>query len=199
MKENTLFGTLPQTHHPLSLRMFPVTLVAFTLAMGFTILILCARSLGQYSLPPPSPFDSFADIFPGQPDDSIKARGFYCIMTPSYSVLADNSNEHCTLKLERGSISEIRILISQHLIRQIQFMLREDLLKLGDLMLFLGVPDNHQNAHSIGFVWPGSGIYASADSDTRLFSPLIRLSMVSFTDVCLPDLNSLQTCRGSHM
>ena len=179
----------PQTErYPLSVRVFPVRYIAFGLVMGFTILILCTRGLARNTLPPSSPFASFADIFPGQPDDSIKARGFFCIMSP------DRSDEHCVLKLETGSISEVRVLIAQHLIRQIQFTLREDLFKLGDLMLFLGTPNGRQNGHTINFVWPGSGIYATADSATRLFSPLIPLSMVSFTNRCLPDFESLQTC-----
>jgi len=179
------------------LDLLPVVFIAVTLVLSFTILVLCAIGLGQSTLPPSSPFASFADIFPGQPDDSIKARGFFCIMTP-YNAQAESSDEHCNLKLEVGSISEIRVLVSQHLIRQIQFTLREDLLKIGDLMLFLGAPDNYQNAHSIGFVWPGSGIYASADSETRLFSPLSPLRMVSFTDICLPDIESLRTCLETH-
>ncbi len=196
MEKITLYQTLPQIYRQgSSLRLFPVNFIAFSLVIGFTILNLCTRGLGRSTTPPSSPFASFADIFPGQPDDSIKTRGFYCIMTPSD---AHSSDEHCIVKLETGSISEIRILISQHLIRQIQFTLREDLLRLGDLMLLLGTPNNHQNAHTIGFVWPGSGIYASADSETRVFSPLIHLRMVSFTDICLPDIESLRTCLETH-
>ena len=199
MEEITHFRRLPQIgYHTPSLRLLPVRLIAFSLLISLTILILCTRVLARNTLPPSSPFASFTDIFPGQPDDSIKARGFFCVMTPTYNSLADSSNEHCILKLETGSISEIRVLISQHLIRQIQFTLRENLLKLGDFMLFLGAPDNRQNGHSINFVWRGSGIYATANSETRQFSPLIPLTMVSFTNPCSPDFESLQTCLGTH-
>src|SRR4026207_857687 len=144
MENITHFRPLPQTGYYIpSLRLLPVRLIAFSLVIGFTILILCTRGLARNTLPPSSPFASFADIFPGQSDDSIKARGFFCIMSP------DRSDEHCVLKLETGSISGVRVLIAQHMILQIQFTLREDLLKLGDLMLFLGTPDNRQNGHTI--------------------------------------------------
>lgn len=194
MEAITAFNFLPRPQRrPLSFKLFPVRLIALTLAMTLTTLIVCARQLAQYAPRPSSPFASFADIFPGKPADTIKARGFFCMMIP-YAGQTDDPDHYCVLDMETGSISEIIVNVAQQTIHQTQFTLREDLFKLGDLSLCLGTPKNRQNSHTVDFVWRGSGVFASAESDRGHFDPLIPLSTVSFTDSPSSGIEALEAC-----
>jgi hypothetical protein len=178
---------------PLSFKLLPFKLMACSLVVGFTILIVCARGLAQYTPLAVSPFAAFADIFPGKPADALKARDFFCVMTPD-TTLATATDEHCNLKLETGSITEITVIVARREVFQIQFMFRENAPTLGDLMLCLGTPQKHLSGHTVDFVWSGSGVYALANSDSRQFFPLMPLSEVSFTDARASGLELLGTC-----
>ena len=111
-----------------------------------------------------------------------------------YAGQIDGPDHYCVLDLETASIAEVTATIKHGKVFQIQFSLKENWLKLGDVMLCLGTPQKHQNGHTTSFSWRGSGVYALAQSNRDRFDPLIPLSMVSFTDSRSSGLESLEVC-----
>jgi hypothetical protein len=88
--------------------------------------------------PPFDPFAPYADILPGQSPDAVLQRGFNCRfnITPVY-------NESCTLTLETGIFSEIRVWIARDTgwVSRVVFIPREKTLTLGDLVFLWGSPE----------------------------------------------------------
>lgn len=160
-----------RTHviHPLA-----YLLVALIVWMGFTVVILGAQGLGQDTEPPTNPFAAFAHFFPGQPGSAIQGYGFLC----SRGLYAYLPNEHCTLNPTEGAFSQIGVVISEDVIDEISFRMRDDTFRLGDLTLLLGKPEVRESSRSVYLFWRGSGVTAIVTEYTGHFSPFLRLRRV---------------------
>lgn len=158
---------------PLYLRIMLATLVSIS------VITLGVYALAQQMEQPSNPFSPYVDIFLGQPQSAVVAQGFSCAMYFNggyYSGLDD----YCTLKLAQGAVSSIGVLISQDVGRQITFGLRENTLRLGDLVALWGRPNVHQYGPSVSFSWRRIGVTTLTLTYTRPFSLFIPVRSIYF-------------------
>jgi hypothetical protein len=147
---------------------------------GFTVVSVGIRALAQGTPAPLNPFSSFADVFPGQPANAIEVRGFLCIASP-YGSSPGLPDEHCALRLAAGAFSQVEVVVSQGVVFNISFVMRDKTLRLGDLPMISGRPLVHQSDHSILCFFPSSGVYAWITSHTGQFSFFLPVESVYFT------------------
>jgi hypothetical protein len=134
--------------------------------LGLTVVSLGAIAWARYGVPSPNPFSSYVDIFPGQPSSALQARGFSCSMEFNRYT----SNEYCFSYPAAGVFSKVGVVVSKGVISIISFTMRENTLRLGDLMMLWGKPDFTENDRSTYYFWRGSGVTAIADNDTGRFT-----------------------------
>jgi hypothetical protein len=128
----------------------------------FTVASIVPRMLGRNTDPPHIPFAAFADVFPGQPRSGVAARKFSCPMS-DFGGYRGRTDEFCYLYLATGVFSRVGTTISKESIRVIYFTLRDNTLKMGDLMLLLGTPEVRDYGYFSYFRWPQSGATAVTD------------------------------------
>jgi hypothetical protein len=180
VEEITRVGTWPERERrTLCLKPSPFQLITFSMILGFMALILVARVLAQNAVALPNPFASYADIFPGQPGDGVEARGFFCIIN-YYGALTGSPDEHCVLRPEMGMVSEVRVMIAHHIVLQIEFILRRNELRVGDLMVLFGTPYTSGNRDMVYFSWPIIGANAMAISATGQLSAFVPVHSIYF-------------------
>jgi hypothetical protein len=152
--------------------------VALILLTAFSVMSLGARAVAQHTEPPPNPLASFADLLPGQPGSDLEGRGFSCYEEAyDYGAARDN----CLIHLATGAFTRIGLLISKdRTIRQVTFSVRENTLRLGDLMLTLGRPEIHRYGHQMTFYWRSTGIAASTIVYNGQYSAFLPLWSISF-------------------
>jgi hypothetical protein len=155
-------------------QMPPYLLVVFSLLVGFAVVSLGVWALGQSAVPLPNPFAAFADVFPGQPRSAAQMRGFLCLT----SAYGSEPNEYCSVDLARGIVSQIDVYIAEDLIDEISFRLREDTLRVGDLMLIWGTPEIRENGHSVYFYWRSMGVTAMVTEYFGRFSHFLPVRRV---------------------
>ena len=155
--------------------------VALVLVISITCVSVSIRALAQHTEPPPNPLTSFADLRPGQPGSGMEARGFTCYLE-GYDYR--DAGEHCFIDLPTGTFTRVALFISEDwIIRYAAFTMRENTLRLGDLMLTLGRPEIHRYGHQTTFKWPGTGIVASTHSYSAQFSAFLPVWSISFTSL----------------
>ena len=169
-----------ESHAP-SRKLLLYLLVIFLTWLGFAAASMSAMALAQYTPAPPNPFASFADVFPGQPRSSLIARRFSCL-TGSYNFTEGAPNEYCTLNPASGIFSHVMVGINQDTIQNILFMVRDDTLRVGNLMLLWGKPEVHEYSRSVYLYWRSRGVFAIASHDTARFSLFLPVRRVSIGD-----------------
>jgi hypothetical protein len=162
------------------LRLTPRLVAVSALVIGFTVVNVGAILLVRYFTTPTNPFSDYVDVFPGQSRSAVFTHAFSCAM-------GDNSllpNEYCTLSLSTGVFTQVGVVVSNSTVTRTDFILGEGMLRLGDLVALWGIPDSqiHDGRYVMDFFWPGSGVNASAFSDTRKLSLFLPVGSVSFTD-----------------
>jgi hypothetical protein len=170
--------------HPPRLRLSPLLLIAFGLLISFAVVNLGMRAVAQFTVPPPNPFPAYADIFPGQAMSAAEARGFSCF--------ADDRNndhdqliQHCVLYPETGAFSRVEVIISGVIIHQSIFSLRDSILQVGDIALFLETPVIHLYDHMAYYFLSNSFVIARTVGYAEQFSLFLPVWSVSFTDIDL--------------
>ena len=179
MQHITQTRSLPQweSRFP-SFRLRPYLLVVFVLVTGLTVINIGARALAEYTMPPSNPFSSFADIFPGQPRNALETRGFSCSIVP-YS---DIPNEYCYFYPTTGAFSKVSVLVSKDVIRITSFILSENALNMGDLMLLWGKPLSDESSSWVHFLSHKIVVTAFVVDHTRQLSPFLRVLKVIITN-----------------
>jgi len=117
-----------------------------------------------------NPFAAYADVFPGQPKSAAVERGFSC---PAGIFRAPE--EYCFLRVARGEIYQVGVKISGGIIRQTDFTLRNQTLRLGDLILLWGMPQ----CNSGNYAWPSRGVVAEMPFHDGHVSPTVAVRRVS--------------------
>ena len=154
--------------------LLPYLLVVLIVWMGFTIVSLGAQALGHNAEPPTNPFATFAHVFPGQPGSAIQGYGLLC-SRGLYNYLP---NEHCTVNPTEGTFSQVGVVISDGVIDEISFRMRDNTFRLGDLMLLLGKPEVREFSRSVYLFWRDIGVTAMVTEYAGHFSPFLRLRRV---------------------
>lgn len=168
-----------QTPSSLMMSFVIVVITVFTMLGTATIGIM---ALAHISEPQAGPFATFADVFPGQPEDALKERGFLC-----HEHVYDYSEGPellCTLRPATGAFSSIAVMIWGRDIHQITFGLREPM-QVGDLKTFLKIRGFRAIPHALFFSWHGNFGSASMIADSKKFSWFRRVWQVAITDTSL--------------
>ena len=152
--------------------------VVFIVFMGCAVVSVSAVSLARSTPVPSNPFAVYADIFPGQPGGAIQGRGYSC----STGINEYLPNEHCTLNSASGAFSQIGVVIADNAIKNNNFILRGDTLRLGDLMLLWGTPDIQEQIHSVFLFWRRIGVTAIITEYAGYFSLHLPVRRVLITN-----------------
>lgn len=131
---------LPQWERPIP---YKLLVMIFTSLIGFMAFSSGARSLAQRTLPPASPFEAYLDIFPGQPMSALEGRGFSCQFAQNQNYYAkppEVPEDQCLFTSAVGIFSAIKVVGSNQSIREVRFILRDNSLRLGDLLVMLAFP-----------------------------------------------------------
>ena len=152
-------------HLPLSL------LVTLCLIVGLTLLIFSAQVLAEHG-PASAVFETwFEDIAPGQALSAAEAR----VLCPGGLY----TEQYCSVRFTEGPFSQVLTVVVNSAIRRVDFMVRQDALRIGDLVAVLGRPQIRREGQQAYLRWR-SGITALAIVDTgnvTLLLPVLRVSL----------------------
>jgi hypothetical protein len=159
--------------------LIPCFLVVSLIWISFSVIAIATMALGRYSVSPVNPFSAYADIIPGQSESAILSTEFSCDFQ-----LYDNPLEKaCRLSPVIGTFSQINVTISNQVVHQITFILRDTTLRVGDMVLFLGTMDFRIVHNAIYFSWHGNLAIASITSNNEHCSPFLFVWQVALTDM----------------
>ena len=130
------------------------------LLVGFAVANIGARTLARSATASSNPFLAYADIFPGQPTSAIQARGFSCPSDLDYNDATVGT--FCRTTPTDGVFSQIYVIISNGIIRNVNFIMRDKTLMVGDLEIVLGVPLIHKYPQTPFFIWISKNITVKA-------------------------------------
>jgi hypothetical protein len=168
--------------YSLRLRLSLRLLIIFVLLSGFTVINLSVRAVAQNMPTPPNPFTAYADVFPGQPESVIEAMAYSCFTDASHYD-HDPIEQRCVLSPAIGTFSDVEVIISEGIIRQITFTLRDNTLQAGNLEIFLEMPAIHVFDHVAHFILPKSFVMTQTSNYAGRFSYFLPVWSVSFTRV----------------
>lgn len=160
------------------LRLSPRLLTVVIMLIGFGVVNMGLMVLARYTPTPTNPFPAYADVFPGQPMSSVKARAFSCSMDYDYYLYAATE---CTLTPAEGIMSSIGVIVSGGIIHQITFIMRDNTLQTGDLARFLETPIVHRLYRTAYFFLPASLVRAETIGHGEQFSLFLPVWSVTFT------------------
>jgi hypothetical protein len=153
---------------------------ALILFTAFAVVSVLTWALVQNRTPPPlNPFASFADIFPGQPESAVEARGISRPL-PTYNFYGVVSDKYYSFSPAEGIFSDVRVTISNGIISQTIFMLRDHSLTLGDLAEIFGTSEIHVYSYTVFFVLPNNFVIARAVAVGHRPSPFGDVWSVAF-------------------
>jgi hypothetical protein len=149
------------------------------MSVGLTVMSGGAIALTRNAAPVSDPFVGLTDIFPGQPRTALEARGFSCFVS-NYSYRSTPA-EYCFLSRDEGVFSVVEALVSGVTIREVDFKVRENSLRIGDLMLLWGSPAIYEHTDSVNFLWE-HGIGAVATPHGRHPSYMLAVKTIYITE-----------------
>lgn len=174
---------------PPRLRPSPLLLIVFILLIGFAAVTMAVRLVAQYSIAPANPFPAYADVFPGQPVSAVKARPFSCWSDYKYyhnpTEGDDPTAESCIFTPASGIFSSVQVIISEGIIRQSIFLMRDSTLQVGDLALFLEMPAIRDFYHVVYFASSKGFVSVKTIDPAKRFSFFLPVWSISFTDMRL--------------
>jgi hypothetical protein len=155
----------------------PYLRLAFIILSGFSVANIGVRAMGQYTLPP-NPFFVFADIFPGQLGTATEGYEFSCVRDYYNPTPLE---ERCGYNLPTGMFSSINVIITQGVIVQTTFVLRDDTFRVGDLMAILEATELRDYGGGVAFLLYWHFIIANTaahDGQPSLFLPVWSVSFI---------------------
>ncbi len=159
------------------LKLLPYLQFAILMVTGFAVATVGARVLAESTIAPIDPFSAYADIFPGQYMRDVQARGFLC---NNHSDFYPVHVEFCYFTPLSGRVYGVYVIASENIIRQTTFTMRDDSLKLGDLVLLTESRDLHSYLQEVIF-FSNKGFSISL-TDTAahryLFRPVWSISFI---------------------
>jgi hypothetical protein len=189
MKDKTMEKIAQAVSHPpvdslhLSIKLPLYLRVALCLFMAFALLSVLTWALVQNRTPPPpNPFVSFADIFPGQPESAVEARGTSHRL-PTYNFYGVLSDKYYSFTPAESIFSDVRVTISHGIISQTIFVLRDNPLRVGDLAELFRTSNMHVYLNAVYFVLPNNFVIAKTATHTGRFSLFLPVWSVSFNTI----------------
>ncbi len=121
---------------PKALRLPLYLRIIFIVLSGNVILVMVWLALARTSALPQNPFASYEPLSPGQPWSSALAKQFSCVET-WYPSVADVP-QLCVSHPQTGPFSQVNVIILDGIIFQLNLVVRENSLVLGDILLWWG-------------------------------------------------------------
>jgi hypothetical protein len=125
------------TSHTPPLRLPWYLFAACAVVLGLSVAVACAVALTRGAVTSPGPFSTFADVFPGRPASAVGGYGFACLVG-GYSPAI----ESCFLNLDTGVFPRIEVVVNQNVVTELEFTLSPNALRLGDLIVLWGQPED---------------------------------------------------------
>jgi hypothetical protein len=158
-------------------------LLVFGVLIGCSVAIAGTLTLARHRVQPSIPFSAFKGVFPGQPKSAVLAHGFSCARQDTMQ------HEYCILNLETGPFSNIGVVLDNDEVRQIEFTLPQGVLRLGDLVVLLGSPDDQIDVGTTRFFfWSRHDIVAETNAYRGYMSFELSIEMVALRNAFIPAL-----------
>lgn len=129
---------------PPPLKLSPFLLIVLSVLIGFAVITVGTRTLAQYTVPQPNPFEPFADIFPGESRSAFVSRGFISRGFICHLNYLPPVSEICAVNLPSGDFTSIYIIFREDRIENLTFILRGETLRIGDVLTLFGISKTHQ-------------------------------------------------------
>src|SRR5262245_52197629 len=164
-------------------RLIPIEKLSFPLAFVLFLAISMATLLARIGIVTPEtlddPFHAYADIFPGQPRSAALVREFLCRETPHPSPA--DVVEECVYASPTGSFSQIRVVVWDSMIVRLDFSVRANMLRVGELLIWWG-SDELECDDGAGILrWPERKQVATGYFPNGRLTYFSSVSQVSFT------------------
>ena len=160
----------------------PLALLILLPVVSFFSLVVVAIMPGRdvADTHPLDRFAGFSDLFPGQQVDArqIEVAGFSCLLETA-PVPADTSLR-CSRDLGTGPFSHVSVVLWDGVVNQFEVTVREQSLRLGDLVLLWGDPEISVTNSLVMMRWPAAGIIAVGRSFDAPVTYLQTISNISF-------------------
>ncbi len=167
------------------LHKLPVYLrIAFVLLIGLGASTCGVVVLVHSIIQPTSPFASLTDVFPRKPRSAIEAQGFTCPPTDEDASEYDTGST-CVLWPKAGPFAQVGVVVAEGVTRQTIFTMRENTLRVGDLMVLWGKPEIRTYSRSVYLLWRSRRICAWVRDYSGQMSPFLHVWKVYFTDFLL--------------
>lgn len=126
------------------------------------------------------PFAAFSDHFPGQQlrARQLEAEGFSCVLMRE--PVPGDYGEHCTLYLDTGPFSSVNVTGWDGIIILFDVKLRENAVKIGDLIGLWGEPRLRIHSNAVIVRWPDRAISATGKAQTGRVIFFKTLSQITF-------------------
>jgi hypothetical protein len=157
----------------------PVVLVVVAAFAGLNIGL---KALVGYTATVVNPFAAFADVFPGQPRSAAFARGFSCASANAHETYQDIPEETCIFRPESEPFFMVQMFLYGDTIRQVDFRMHENTIRVGDLIALWGHPEADAYSRSIFLYWRSQGIFALVPWESGQFSLFLPVRRVYFFD-----------------
>jgi hypothetical protein len=151
------------------------------LLTSFSAVSLGVMTLAQQASVSVDPFAAYIDILPGQLRSAMETWKFSCV----YGAVYSPGVEICRLDPADPIFSRIGVVITNGRVWQTTFMLHDDVLELGDLMLRLGTPSIHIDPRATFFSWQEDSVTAALFVSSGQFSVFSPIWQITFTDAKL--------------
>jgi hypothetical protein len=176
---------IPSQVHPaprtsLPILRLPHYLWAVMIVMtGFAIANFGMIMMGQHAPQPSDPFAEYEVIFPGNPVSAMERYPFSCL---EHSYYQNPQEARCEFEPPDGMFSGISVLIYREVIIQVTFVVRKNLLRLGDLAAILETNEIQTFPNQVAFVLLGKFVIAQTIAHEGRLSPFLPVWSVSFID-----------------
>jgi hypothetical protein len=150
---------------------------------GFGVILIGMSGLMHTNSLPVNPFTAYADVFPGQPSDAVKAHGFSCPLR-DFNYYQGMSEMYCRKTSKVAPFTSIDVVYASGVIRRLSFEIRESTFTVGDVAMFLNLVEL-QNYRGVLFNWRGHFGHAQLVNHPGRFSMLHRVWQVTLTDAAM--------------
>lgn len=114
-----------------------------------------------------NPLDMYSELLPGQPINRVGGAGLSCTF-----------GAYCTQTVSGGAVKSVEVLLQNETVSRLNIWLRDESMRLGDLVLWWGNPCRRIAGNTIELWWPDLRITATGSlTASRYFSAIRRISV----------------------
>lgn len=166
--------------NPVSLHIIPPYVwVVLGMILGLAAIVIGVREFAHlWAGTSDHLFTEFRHIFPGQSASDIEAKGFSCGEDKPKYYSADK--QYCFWIPQEGAFSRVEVVIKKDAVHQVNFLLRDQSLRIGDVAAILESSDFHSHPGIVIFHLPDLFVVARSLANIKPFSFYTPVSIVTF-------------------